>query len=211
MSTYSGKSNHSLDIFLIGVGGQGLLTIGEVVAEAATALNIPVSFYPYKGMAQRGGLVRAQLRLGRETVGPNIPPQGADLVIAMEVSEALRAIRALRPGGEFLLFGERWLPTAVMLGKAAYPTLEVVLEQIRAAGGTPIYLSPDLLPARMPANLFVLGAAVGHTCLGDIIPAGAVEEAIRHRWPRNPGPNLAAFQAGFLEKPQRYEDPRIFV
>ncbi len=199
-----------LDIFLIGVGGQGLLTIGEVVAEAAAALNIPVLFYPYKGMAQRGGLVRAQLRLGRETVGPNIPPRGADLVIAMEVSEALRAIRALRPGGEFLLFGERWLPTAVMLGKAAYPALETVLEQVRAAGGHPIYLSPDSLPARMPANLFVLGAAVGHTHLGEVIPAGAVEEAIQRRWPRNPELNLAAFRAGLLEKPQRHEDTKVF-
>jgi len=197
-----------LDIFLIGVGGQGLLTIGEVIAEAATALNIPVSFYPYKGMAQRGGLVKAQLRLGRETVGPNIPPRGADLVIAMEVSEALRAIRALRPGGEFLLFGERWLPTAVMLGKAAYPALEAVLEQVRAAGGHPVYLPPDSLPAGLPANLFVLGAAIGHTRLGDIIPAGTVEEAIRRRWPRNPELNLAAFRAGFLEKPQRHEDTK---
>jgi len=185
-----------LDIFLIGVGGQGLLTIGEVIADAAVALDLPVCFYPYKGMAQRGGLVKAQLRLGRATVGPNIPPRGADLVIAMEVSEALRAIRALRPGGEFLLFGERWLPTAVMLGKAAYPALEAVLEEIRAAGGNPLYLSPDSLPARIPANLFVLGAAVGHTRLGDVLPAGAVEEAIRRRWPRNPEPNLAAFQAG---------------
>jgi len=185
-----------LDIFLIGVGGQGLLTIGEVVAEAATAINLPVSFYPYKGMAQRGGLVKAQLRLGRETVGPNIPPRGADLVIAMEVSEALRAVRALRPGGEFLLFGERWLPTAVMLGKAAYPALETVLEQVRAAGGHLVYLSPDSLPAGLPANLFVLGAAMGRTRLGNVLPAAAVEEAIRRRWPRNPEPNLAAFRTG---------------
>jgi len=185
-----------LDIFLIGVGGQGLLTIGEVIAEAATAINLPVSFYPYKGMAQRGGLVKAQLRLGRETVGPNIPPQGADLVIAMEVSEALRAVRVLRPGGEFLLFGERWLPTAVMLGKAAYPALETVLEQVRAAGGHPVYLSPDSLPAGLPANLFVLGAAVGRTRLGNVLPAAAVEEAIRRRWPRDPERNLAAFRAG---------------
>jgi indolepyruvate ferredoxin oxidoreductase beta subunit len=185
-----------LDIFLIGVGGQGLLTIGEVIADAAVALDLPVCFYPYKGMAQRGGLVKAQLRLGRATVGPNIPPRGADLVIAMEVSEALRAIRALRPDGEFLLFGERWLPTAVMLGKAAYPALETVLEQVRAAGGHPVYLSPDSLPAGLPANLFVLGAAVGRTRLGNVLPAAAVEEAIRRRWPRDPERNLTAFRAG---------------
>lgn len=190
------ETEKTLDVFLIGVGGQGLLTIGEVIAETAAALDLPVCFYPYKGMAQRGGLVKAQVRLGRSAVGPNIPPRGADLVIAIEVSEALRAVRTLRPGGEFLLFGERWLPTAVMLGKAAYPALETVLEQVRAAGGHPIYLPPDSLPADLPANLFVLGAAVGRTCLGDILPVAAVEDAIRRRWPRDPERNLAAFRAG---------------
>lgn len=190
------ETERVLDISLIGVGGQGLLTIGEVIADAAVALDLPVCFYPYKGMAQRGGLVKAQLRLGRSAVGPNIPPRGADLVIAMEVSEALRAVHVLRPGGEFLLFGARWLPTAVILGKAAYPALETVREQVHAAGGHLVYLSPDSLPADRPANMFVLGAAMGRTRLGNALPAAAIEEAIRRRWPRNPEPNLAAFQAG---------------
>lgn len=194
------RGDRARDVFLIGVGGQGLLTIGELLADAAMALGIPVSFYPYKGMAQRGGLVKAQLRLGRATVGPNIPPLGADLVIAMEVSEALRAMRMLRPGGEFLLFGDRWLPTAVMLGKAPYPEPETVLERIKTAGGRPIYVPPEALPTDeqgpLPANLFVLGLAVGQTSLRDMFPVAAVEEAILRRWPRSPQRNLAAFRAG---------------
>jgi len=104
------------DIYLVGVGGQGVLTIGDIIAETALRNMIPVSFYPTKGMAQRGGFVKAQVRLGRQTVGPNIPEKGADLVIAMEVSEALKAVRFVKPGGDFLLFGHVWAPTAVMLG-----------------------------------------------------------------------------------------------
>lgn len=190
------------DVYLIGVGGQGLLTVGEVLAEAATRLGMPVHLYPYKGMAQRGGLVRAQLRLGRATVGPNIPPRGADLVLAMEVSEALRAVRFLKPGGEFLLYGERWLPTAVMLGKAPYPSVEAVLEAVRAAGGHPLYLSPDGCPADeggpLPANIYVLGAAVGRTRLGAHIPPEAVEEVL-WTW-KAAERNLAAFRAGLGAK-----------
>lgn len=192
------------DVYLIGVGGQGLLTIGEVLAEAATRLGLPVHLYPYKGMAQRGGLVRAQLRLGREAAGPNIPPRGADLVLAMEVSEALRAVRFLKPGGEFLLYGEQWLPTAVMLGKAPYPSLEAVMDAVRAAGGHPLYLPPDGCPADdggpLPANIYVLGAAVGRTRLGAHIPPEAVEEVLRG-W-RAAERNLAAFRAGLAAKPQ---------
>ena len=39
------------------------MTIGDLVTSAAMARGIPANFYPTKGMAQRGGFVKAQLRL----------------------------------------------------------------------------------------------------------------------------------------------------
>jgi indolepyruvate ferredoxin oxidoreductase beta subunit len=182
------------DIFSVGVGGQGVLTIGEVIAEAACRKGIPVNFYPSKGMAQRGGFVKAQVRLGREMVGPNIPEKGADLVIAMELSEALKAVKFLKPGRDFVLLGCTWAPTAVVLGKAAYPTPEQVWEQVREAGGRLHYLDAEGLP--MPANIFVLGAAIGHTGLRDVVDPPDVERILQTRWKSGAERNLRAFQAG---------------
>ena len=188
------------DIYLVGVGGQGVLTIGDVVAEAALDKGMPVNFYPTKGMAQRGGFVKAQLRLGRPTVGPQIPEKGADLVIAMEVSEALKAVRFARPGTDFLLFGHVWPPTAVMLGKAPYPELEQVRDQVREAGARLHYLDPEKLPlydgAPVPANVYVLGAALGQTGLGRMLDAAAVARIVENRWKRGRERNRLAFQAG---------------
>ena len=92
-------SRITYDIYFVGVGGQGVLTIGEIITETAYRKGLPVNFYPTKGMAQRGGFVKAQLRLGREAPGPAIPEKGADLVIATEVSEALKAVRFVKPEG----------------------------------------------------------------------------------------------------------------
>jgi len=188
------------DIYLVGVGGQGVLTIGDVVAEAALDKGMPVNFYPTKGMAQRGGFVKAQLRLGRQTVGPQIPEKGADLVIAMEVSEALKAVRFARPGTDFLLFGHVWPPTAVMLGKAPYPELEQVRDKVREAGAKLHYLDPEKLPlydgAPVPANVYVLGAALGQTGLGKMLDAAAVARIVENRWKRGRERNRLAFQAG---------------
>jgi indolepyruvate ferredoxin oxidoreductase beta subunit len=188
------------DIYLVGVGGQGVLTIGDVVAEAALDQGMPVNFYPTKGMAQRGGFVKAQLRLGRQTVGPQIPEKGADLVIAMEVSEALKAVRFARPGTDFLLFGHVWPPTAVMLGKAPYPELEQVRAQVREAGAKLHYLDPEKLPlydgAPVPANVYVLGAALGQTGLGKVLDSAAVACIVENRWKRGRERNRLAFQAG---------------
>jgi indolepyruvate ferredoxin oxidoreductase beta subunit len=191
------------DVYLVGVGGQGVLTIGELIAEAAFRKGIPVNFYPTKGMAQRGGFVKAQLRLGRTTIGPAIPEQGADLVIATEVSEALKTVRYLKPGGDFVLFGHVWAPTAVMLGNAPYPALEQVLGAARDAlgpGGSIHYIAEASLPAfegtPVPDNIFTLAVALKRTRLGDLLPPDDVEQAVRTRWKRGVERNAFAFRAG---------------
>lgn len=191
------------DVYLVGVGGQGVLTIGELIADAAFKNGIPVNFYPTKGMAQRGGAVKAQLRLGRVTTGPTIPERGADLIIATEVSEALKAVRYVKPGGDFVLFGHVWAPTAVMLGKAPYPTLGQVLGAAREAlgpeGGVR-YIPEASLPmfegAPVPDNIFTLAVAVSQTRLSSLLPPGVVGEAVRTRWKRGVERNAFAFQAG---------------
>ena len=192
------------DVLLVGVGGQGVLTMAQIMAETACQKGIPVNFYPTKGMAQRGGFVKAQVRLGREVVGPNIPEKGADLAIAMEVSEALKAVRFVKPGGDFVLFSHIWAPTAVMLGQADYPALDQVLEQVQEAGGRIHYFEAESLPvyesSPVPANVFVLGLALGHTKLGTVLEPSDVAEVVRTRWKRGADRNLFAFRAG-LESP----------
>lgn len=189
------------NVYFVGVGGQGILTIGEILAEAAREDGIPVNFFPSKGMAQRGGFVKAQLRIGRELAGPNIPERGADLIIAMEISEALKAIRFIRPGGDFLLLGDRWLPVSVILGKERYPQLEIVLEQVVRAQGKLHTVDLQLLPSfegtPIPPNLFLLGYALRSTQVGSLITKDRVTAVIKSRWDKKADMNLFAFQAGY--------------
>jgi indolepyruvate ferredoxin oxidoreductase beta subunit len=188
------------DIFFAGVGGQGILTIGEVLAEVAHFKEFPANFYPSKGMAQRGGYVKAQLRLGRENVGPNIPQRGADMVVAMEQSESLKALPYIKNKGHFVLYGEIWAPTAVALGKAAYPTLEQIKEQAALAGALMIHIDPIRLPKfaseEVRANLFLLGVILKQTPLGGIFETADVEKIISTRFTRDVAANLFALRSG---------------
>lgn len=43
------------EIFIIGIGGQGTLTIGEILLIAANKKNYGASFYPFYGSQMRGG------------------------------------------------------------------------------------------------------------------------------------------------------------
>jgi indolepyruvate ferredoxin oxidoreductase beta subunit len=188
------------DIYLVGVGGQGVLTIGEILMAAAFKEGQSVNFYPTKGMAQRGGFVKAQLRISSEPVGAGIPEKGADLVISTEVSETLKALRYLKPGGDVVLFAYVSAPTDVMIGKAPYPALEAVAEQVRAAGASLTVIAPDSLPsfegAPVPDNIFTLGAAVARTRLGEILDPAVVETIVGTRWKRGVERNLFALSAG---------------
>lgn len=188
------------DLVLIGVGGQGILTVGDILAQAALRKGFPVNLLPSKGMAQRGGFVKAELRLGDPKVGPRIAQRSADLVIATERSEALKGIAYLKPDAEFLLYDEVWAPTAVTLGEADYPDFEALQEALGNAGARLILINPSQLPrhhaAAVPANIFVLGTAMGKTRLGCIFDAAEIAEVLRDRWKRDSERNLVAFRAG---------------
>jgi len=188
------------DIVLVGVGGQGILTIGELLLHAALDAGIPASFVPTKGMAQRGGFVKAELRLGADGVGPRICDGGADLVVAMERSEALRGVRFVKTGGPFVLYDDVWAPTGVMLGAARYPERDAVVRAIEAAGAHAIVLSPADMPAiggrRAPANVVVLGAACAIPVLAAVLDMARVEQAVAARWPRASARNVAALRFG---------------
>jgi indolepyruvate ferredoxin oxidoreductase beta subunit len=188
------------DVVLIGVGGQGILTIGELLLDAAITHGVPATFSPTKGMAQRGGFVKAELRLGASDVGPRIRAGGADAVVAMERSESLKGLSFAKPGGVFVLYDAVWEPTGVMLGMGEYPAREHVVAAIAASGARPVLLDPATRPTiggkPASANVFTLGALVAATSLSDLLGAGAVEKAVSSRWPKAAESNLAAFRAG---------------
>ncbi len=189
------------DIYIAGLGGQGILTVGELLAEAAHHKNMPASFYPTKGMSQRGGFVQGQLRLNREGAGQSIPPMGADLVVAMERSEALKGIRYLKPGADFLLFDSVWPTAAMLLNKAEYPPLELVKGKILAAGARLVVLSEELLPeenGKKPrANMALLGAMLKNTKLGGLISLEEAGEAARRFFKRGADENAFSLRAGY--------------
>jgi Pyruvate/2-oxoacid:ferredoxin oxidoreductase gamma subunit len=87
-----------------------------------------------------------------------------------------------------------------MLGKAPYPALEEVLAQIRQAQARAHYLDPADLPshdgAPVPANVYVLAAALGLTGLGQVLDPAEVEQVVHRRWKKGTERNALAFREG---------------
>ena len=188
------------DIVLIGVGGQGVVTIGDLIARAALAADIPVSYVPTKGMAQRGGFVKVEIRLGREHAGPRVSEHSADLVVSMERSEALKGKGAVHPDGRFILYDHVWEPTGVMLGEDDYPTEESVLAALSQCARDVLVLNPDNRPTfdgkQVAANVYTLGAMFGTPILRETIDPRVIESVLLQRWPKAVEANGYALRAG---------------
>ncbi len=63
------------EIFVIGVGGQGALSIGEIILNAANKKNYGASFYPFYGSQMRGGEAGCIVKIdtdGKDILNPTI-------------------------------------------------------------------------------------------------------------------------------------------
>ena len=76
---------------IVGTGGQGQITLLQILAKAAQLENLDVRTSELHGLSQKGGPVEVHLRFGEEIFSPLVPEGEADLIISLERQEALRA------------------------------------------------------------------------------------------------------------------------
>lgn len=111
----------SWNIFLVGVGGQGVLVASELMALGFLRAGYDVKKSEVHGMAQRGGGVSSHVRCGPSVQSPLIPEGEADLMIAFESLEALRWLSFLKKDGILLVNRQEIKPTTVTSGRMQYP------------------------------------------------------------------------------------------
>ena len=75
------------NILVCGIGGQGVMTATEILAEAALALGFDAKKTEVAGMSQRGGVVVSHLRFGEQVLSPQIAQGEADLLVGFEAAE----------------------------------------------------------------------------------------------------------------------------
>ncbi len=145
------------NIYLIGVGGQGIGLLSEIILRAADHAGHPVRAVDTHGLAQRGGSVVSQIRLGAAAHSPLIRAGEAHLVVALERHEALRAVaRMARPGGTLVYYDTVWQPLPVRLGRDQEVSAAAVAEACRRRRVSPLRVRVDDLPEARMQNMAVL-------------------------------------------------------
>jgi len=169
----------AFNIYICGVGGQGIGLLAAVLARAAERAGIKVLACDTHGLAQRGGTVSSHIRLGADALTPLVPEGGADLVLALERLEALRgAAQYLKKGGKVIYYDAVYQPVSVRMGLARYPSAEGAAAEISAMGGEAASVSTDGIADPRMQNAALLGRLAAARAVPGL-DSGEIEEALR--------------------------------
>ena len=128
-------------IQLIGVGGQGTIKASTIIGEAAMKKGLNVVMSEVHGIAQRGGTVVTELKIG-EARSPLTEEGAADLLIAFEPAEALRSLNKVGRDSFVIVNSSPIVPFTVSLGISEYPELSSVFEELKAKINNLLVLMP---------------------------------------------------------------------
>lgn len=188
-------------IQLIGVGGQGTIKASVIIGEAAMKKGLNMVMSEVHGMAQRGGTVVTEFKIG-EAHSPLIEEGAADLMIAFEPTEALRALNKINQESFVIVNSSPIVPFTVSLGISEYPELTSVFEELQVKIKNLLIINAEKIAKEagsiISENMVLLGAAVA-TPNFPIEKDLVIRSMKENLPPKSIETNLKAFEMGFEE------------
>ena len=153
--------NVDLQVRFAGFGGQGVLLLGEVLAEAGLDAGLEVSWLPSYGPEMRSGTSNCHVRLSSEPVDSPLVAR-PHVLVAMNEPSLRKFDRSVRPGGWVIYNGSEFPEDCRRkdLHVLARPFLEMA----------------DELGDPRACNMVMLGALLE---TADVLPQASVDAALR--------------------------------
>jgi len=90
-------------VVIVGTGGQGLITLLEILSDAAIKQGLDAKTSELHGLSQRGGSVEVHIKFGKQVFSPLVGAKKADLIVGLEMQECLKAAYFASPQTKFLI------------------------------------------------------------------------------------------------------------
>lgn len=149
------------NFYLVGVGGQGVVKLGQIIASYAIEGKQKVKIFKEVGMAQRGGPAHCEIRIG-EVFGSRIPPLSSDVVVAMEIAESLKTLQFVKPGGIVILNRTKVFPINIMNHPEKYPSEQEIEELFKKTKAKLMWIDAKKTASEVglpiAENIVILGA-----------------------------------------------------
>jgi len=148
----------NFNIVIAGTGGQGLITLTQIIAEAALIKDFDVKTSELHGLSQRGGSVETHIRFGKKVFSPLVSLGSADLILGLEILEGLRAFPYANSKTIFLV-------NKFTLPFPGSPLEKEIIKKLKSAAKGPKYIIPASeicqkeLGKEVVSGIYLLGIA----------------------------------------------------
>jgi len=154
------EKNKNFNIIVSGYGGQGVITLAELISKIALSKELDVRQAEIHGLAQRGGSLQAHIRFGSNLHSPKVKRAGADLIISLDLLEAYRSCYWANPNKTIILSEkEIYWPYEEKIES------EKIIEEIKKFAKTVDLeeagkIATEITGNPAPANIYLLGYAI---------------------------------------------------
>lgn len=170
------------NLMIAGFGGQGVMTMGKLLAEATCeATDLNVSFFPSYGAAMRGGTANCFVVISDDEIGAPVSYNLEDLVV-MNGPSLHAFIGNLKSGGNL------FINSTIVKDKIERDDINVIEAPVTQ-------MALDMGNDRA-LNIIMLGVYVGYT---EAVPEEVIIKGIEHKFEKKPkliAPNVDAFNKG---------------
>ncbi len=191
------------NIIIAGVGGQGNRTLMQLLARAALTVHEDVQMQAGTTLGRFGSAITCHVRIG-SVASATIPAGEADILLALEMNEAVRALPMLRREALALIYRHCRLPVAAGMRRMHYPSVDEITASAQAREITSIFVPKTLLLPECTSaeqgqstpysNSLMLGILCAYT---ELLPRPLVEQTLCQYLTYRVEQNLAAFASGW--------------
>ncbi len=137
------------NIVVAGLGGQGVLKVTDILAEAVFRSGFDVKKSEVHGMSQRGGSVSSEVRYGESVASPMVPAGEADVLAVLDATQVDVAKAVLKADG--VLITPEDLPLDKLQNPKALNTM--MLGAVSNYVDIPVEILLEALKANLPEKL----------------------------------------------------------
>ena len=188
------NNSNTFGLVVAGVGGQGTITIAQLVLGAAWMSDLHVLQSEVHGMSQRGGEVSAHILFSKEEVtSPTIEAGTGDLLLGLEPLETLRHLLYLKKDAPVIS------SSSPIVNMDTYPQIDKITELLAKVDGVKLFDSVAIseeLGFLQGGNIVLLGATSNYLPIEDAIWEKAISERFQSKGDEIIEKNMNAFNIG---------------
>ena len=170
------------NLMVAGFGGQGVMTLGKFLADAACdSTDKNVTFFPSYGAEQRGGTANCYVVISDDDIGAPLGDSMDDLIVMNDPS-LQKFLYKLIPGGTLFI-------------NSSIVKSEITRTDIKVVSAPVTEMALDMGNAKV-LNIIMLGVYTGYT---QVVPDEVVWDTIARKLGKKPALlplNRQAFEAG---------------